>query len=308
MMNDPILVTGVAGFIGSHLVKRLVSQGKSVVALVKKTTDLSRLNSVRDAISFLYADLLDAKAMKEMIQNVRPAGVFHLAASNIASGVTAGDDDVVRVNLLGTKNLMDALIGSECRFFINTGSFMEYGPKDHPVREDDICEPTELYSITKLGATLYGQAMARQHRLPIVTLRLFTPYGPDMQAGRLVYEVVRRAKRGEEISVSDASVTRDFIYIDDILDIFLLISEKADAYRGHIFNCGSGQTVSIGDFVRLALRLTNSSSLVHWNSRPALAYDALLWQADMTKTREIAGWKPHVSLEKGLLNMIEWIE
>lgn len=307
MSRETILITGAAGFIGSHLTKRLASEGKRVIALVKKDTDTSRLDDIQETISFVYTDICDAAAIKEEIRRIKPDGIFHLAASNIASGVTAGHEDVIRVNLLGTKNLIDALVGSSCRFFVNTGSFMEYGPKDHPVREDEMCAPTELYSITKLGATLYGQAMARQHGLPIVTVRLFTPYGPKMQSGRLAYEVVRRALKGEEIEVGDASTTRDFIYVDDIIDLYLAVEENAEKYKGEIFNCGGGQRRGLGDFVRLVLRLTNSSSLVHWNSRPALAYDGLLWQADITKAHEAFGWKPKVSLEEGVRRMIAWM-
>lgn len=309
-MNNtrPILVTGAGGFIGSHIVHRLLEDGHSVAVLVKKETDLWRLAAVEKDITKVRASLLDKDALEGELVDLNPAGVFHLAASNIASGVTAGDGNVVNANLLGTKKLIDSLADIEYSFFIQTGSFMEYGPKMHPVREDDMPEPTELYSITKLGATLYANAVARQMDKPLVTLRLFTPYGPYMQMGRLVSEVIRRALAEEPIELSDRSITRDFIFIDDVVDLCMEMMSAAKRFPGEIFNCGSGRAVRMEDFINMVCELTHTTSDVRWGARPVLKYDAALWQADMSKVHQHVGWRPRYSLSEGIQETIAWIE
>ena len=304
-----ILVTGGAGFIGSHLVKRLLKDGHSVHLLLKKSTNCSHLQNELKHLNCHYIDLLDMAELKKLIQSIKPQGIFHLAASNIASGVTASDQEVLNTNILCFKNLVDSVNEIDYEFLINTGSFMEYGPKTWAVKETDLCEPTELYSISKLSATLYGQAMARKFNKPIITFRLFTPYGPAMQAGRLVYEVINCALKNIDIEVTNREVARDFIFVEDIVDLYIKAMFKAkDAAVGEIFNLGSGKAVSIGDLVDMVVQKTASHSQINWGNKPLLAYDSKLWQADMNKTFQTFAWKPKYSLMDGLDSTIEYFK
>lgn len=306
--SKDILVTGGAGFIGSHLVKRLLKDGHNVHLLLKKSTNCDRLVSEMPYLHCHNVDLLNKTELKEFLQKIKPQGIFHLAASNIASGVTASDEDVLNTNILGFKNLVDSVTEIDYDFLINTGSFMEYGPKARPVKESDLCEPTELYSISKLSATLYGQAMANKFNKPIITFRLFTPYGPSVQKGRLIYEVVNRALKNIEIEVTNREVARDLIFVEDIVEIYIKSMSVAKNVRGEIFNLGSGAAVSIGELVELVLKKTASSSEVRWGNKPLLAYDSKLWQADMTKTFQTFDWKPSYSLEEGINKTIEYFK
>ncbi len=309
-MNNalPILVTGAGGFIGSSVVHRLLQDGHTVAILVKEETDLWRLASIRDQVTIINTSLHDREALTREMQRCNPKGVFHFAASNIASGVTAKDQTVVDVNLLGTKNLIDSLAEIRYSFFVQTGSFMEYGPKSHPIKEEEYCEPTELYSITKLGATLYGQSVAHQKNKPIVTLRLFTPYGPRVQAGRLVHEMIRRALANETIQLTDRAITRDFIFIDDLVDLCLEMMTVAETKKGEVFNCGSGTATTLETIGNTVLELTDSQSKIDWGKRAVLAYDGTLWQADMSKVFEHTTWKPQHTLEEGIAKTIKWMK
>ncbi len=304
--NNTILVTGAAGFIGSYVVRRLVSEGFKVTALVKATSDLWRIKDISDKIDFCEANILNFNELKEQLEKIKPQGVFHLAASNIRSGVTAPDEEVININLIGTRNLMQAMEGVDYEFFINMGSFLEYGPKPQAVKETELCAPTELYSVTKLAATLYGQALAKSKGRPIITFRLFTPYGPAIQPGRLVYELVNRALKNEEISLTKPKVSRDFIYVEDLVDLLLESADKAREYKGEIFNAGSGQGTTLEELADRVLKNTNSSSKINWGSFSVQAYDAELWQADMSKTFTHFNWRPAHSLEKGLAETAKW--
>lgn len=306
--QNTILVTGAAGFIGSNLVAKLVEQGCKVCILVKPSTNLARIQDLLLKVDCCRADLLDFNSLKRELEEIKPQGIFHLAASNIQSGVTAEDDEVVKTNILGTRNLLQALNQIDYDFFINVGSFLEYGPKPGPIKESELCAPTELYSITKLAATLYGQTVARRDNKPIITFRLFTPYGPAIQPGRLIYEVITRSLRNEEINLTQPNIARDFIFVEDIVNLLLEAKDKAKDYKGEIFNVGSGKATTLESIVNEVLKITGSNSKIKWGSFRTVAYDSEIWQADLSKTCSHFVWRPAYTLSAGLSKTVDWFK
>lgn len=301
-----IVITGAGGFLGSHLVRRCIQEGYRVIIFVKPSTDLTRIKDILPQLTSYDVDITDVDRVKTVMQEVRPNGVVHLAASNIKSGVTASDEEVVRVNILGIRNLVTSLAEIDYQFFINTGSFLEYGMKKTALKEEDRCEPTELYSVTKLASTLYGQSVARATGKPIISFRLFTPYGPEIQPGRLIHELVARATRNEEIKLTSPSITRDFVFIDDIIDLYMEGIERAKECKGEIFNLGSGEATALETVVGEVVSITNSKSKVSWGALKNVQYDSDLWQADMAKTFSHFTWRPKHTLKEGLTKTITW--
>lgn len=302
-IQSKIVVTGGAGFVGSHLVRRLVADGKNVVVLVKTTTDRYRLADIPN-LEYLAVDLLNLVELRSVFKSIKVEGVFHLAASNIQSGKTASDDEVVKTNILGIVNLLSALNAHEYSFFVSTGSFLEYGSSLEPVSETRRCEPTELYSITKLASTLYVSELGKRTGRPLVALRVFTPYGPFLQSGRLIHELISCALLGKSISLSRPDVSRDFIYVKDLVDLCIRAAERAIKFPGEIFNAGSGIATSLQSLAGIILSLTKSVSSIKWGNQPLLTYDSIFWQADMSKTFSCLDWKPQYNLIEGLLETI----
>ena len=301
-----ILVTGGAGFIGSHLVRRLLGDGYSVAVLTRETTDMRRLEDVLQRLTVIRDDMSNMPRLKTKLADLKPYGVFHCAASNIKSGVAASEDELIAANVAGTAHLVNTLAGVDYKFFVNSGSYLEYGTKSEPFKESDRCEPLEIYALTKLAATLYCQSVARSAGKPIVTFRIFSPYGPEMEEGRLVYEVVRRARENREIKLTNPETNRDFIHIDDIVDLYVEAMSKADALKGEIFNLGGGKAVTLKDFVGRALRLTGSKSPVRWGGAKVAPYDRGCQEADMKKTLSAFKWRPRRDIDVGIKSMDEW--
>jgi nucleoside-diphosphate-sugar epimerase len=301
-----VLVTGGAGFIGSHLVARLVRRGDQVTVLTKPSSDLSRLDAVRSQVQHDVVDLKDRAALCRAVGALEPEGIFHLAASNIQSGTTASAEEVVASNVLGTFHLLEETLALPYRFLVQTGSFLEYGRQDRPLAEESRCEPRELYAVTKLAATRLGQAQANNHGKPVVTLRVFTPYGPALPTGRLVEQIITRALRGDEIPLTQPTVTRDLIHVTDAVELLLEAAERAIEAKGEVFNAGSGQATTLSTLVDQVLALTGSRSRVRWNAFPPVLYDAFVNQADMTKTLAHFAWRPKHTLESGLQQTIDW--
>ncbi len=306
--SRPILVTGGFGFIGSAMVRRLLDQGEKVTILAKEETRTDRLTDVLDSISVIWNDLQDPILLKEAMETLSPRGVFHFAASNIQSGVISGNQDVVDTNILGTVNLIDALSGMDYDFFINIGSFLEYGMKGRPLVEIDLPEPMNLYSISKLAGTLYGQLVAQKDKKPIVTLRIMTPYGPGIQEGRLVRALLQSAMKDEPVSLSAPSISRDFLYVEDLIDLCLEVAGKADQYGGELFNAGTGIATTLEALSKEVLALTNSKSEVKWGTFKNVSYDSDMWCADMTKTFGAFSWRPQTSLTEGVRKTYEWLK
>lgn len=301
-----VFITGAAGFVGSHLVRKLIKDGYGVHILIRPSTDLERIHDVVPSINLHTGDLADRDGIRRILHGIKPDGIFHLAVSTIASGVTAPADDVIKSNFLGTVNLIDAVRDIDIKFFINTGSFMEYGSKSVPAKESDLCEPMELYSITKLAGTLYASAMAQSAQKPIITFRLLTPYGPFIQKERLIYQVIASALKGSDISLTEPHVARDFIFVDDIVSLYQEAADNAQKFAGKVFNLGSGKLTTINKLLDCVLQYTASSSKVKWGDFPSVSYDKRMWLPDMEKTFSHFSWRPKVTLEDGLEKTIEW--
>ncbi len=307
ILENPILVTGGAGFIGSHLVRRLVKDNYDVCILTRKESDLDRIDDVAKKISIVYDDLSDGEKLGKLLARVNPSGIFHMAASNIKSGVAASEEELVKVNTLGTMHLLRALENIDYKFFINSGSYLEYGSKTSPLKEDDLCQPLEAYALSKLSATLYCQAIARAKNKPILTFRIFSPYGPGMESGRLVHEVTKRAIGNEEIMLTKPETSRDFISVFDIVDIYIEAMNKASSLGGEIFNLGSGKATTLKSLAELILRITASKSPTKWGTAKETVYDRGCQEADMQKTFSAFSWRPRYNLEDGLRQIVSWL-
>lgn len=302
---EKAIVTGAGGFIGSALARRLAGTGIETHAFVRPGSDTARLAGIAAIIH--EVDMSDADSVRSEAASVAGASVFHLAASNIMSGMAASAQTLLATNVLGTDALIAGAIDAGAPAFVSTGSFLEYGPKGVPLAEDMRCDPPEIYSITKLAGTLLVEDAAAKG-LNSVAFRLFTPYGPGIQKGRLIYEAIAKALRNEPLTLTRPSVTRDFIYVEDIVDALIEAAENAGHHAGQIYNLGSGQKTSLEELGQLVLSLTGSSSELAWGSAQSVAYDTDTWQADMAKTFGAFAWRPRTSLAEGIDRTIAWMK
>ncbi|OHA18445.1 MAG: hypothetical protein A2664_00685 [Candidatus Taylorbacteria bacterium RIFCSPHIGHO2_01_FULL_46_22b] len=301
-----VLVTGATGFVGSHLVHRLISDGYRVHVLVRKGADTKRIADIADKLVFHEGDLTDQKSLEKIVVSIKPTGIFHLAAQTVAPGISAIGEEMTKNNLLGTINLAQSLQSIAYDFFVYSGSFIEYKPTDHPVKETDVCEPVEPYGVSKLAATRFLSELAIKESKPIVTLRFFTPYGPEIQKGKLIDQIISNALNNTPIQLTRPSIARDFLYIDDLVDLLIESAEKANDLRGEIFNAGSGVKTTIKELVAAVIKEIGSTSKIVWDETKASKYDSDFWQADMTKTFKNFSWRPQTSLQSGLRQTIEW--
>jgi nucleoside-diphosphate-sugar epimerase len=301
-----VLITGSTGFIGANLARRCLKSGSDVYIMSRSTSDRWRIKDILAKVKDYKADLSDYERLETVLQKIRPDIVYHTA---VYGGNSAQKDFrmIVESNLIGTANLINACKKVDLELFVNTGSSSEYGVKAAPMREDEPLGPVNDYGFSKAAATLYCQAAARNEGLPIVTLRLFSPYGSYEGPNRLISSAILACLRGENPRVSSLSFVRDFVFINDVLDAYLKVVEAPNVSE-KIFNIGSGEQHSVGDVVDTVIKLTGKEVIPvigapqRWKSEPAM------WQADISRARKHLGWSPRHNLEQGLTATIEWFQ
>lgn len=306
MRTQKVLVTGASGFVGANLVRRLVRKDYEVHIFTRATSNKWRLTDVLSKLNDHPVDLLEEKKLKGSIKKIKPEIIFHLAAAGIYGGVHLPEKRLIETNFLGTVNLLNACNDIDYKCFVNTGSSSEYGPKSHPMKETDVCEPINMYGITKYATTLYGSFVAKTKDKPVVEFRLFSPFGPYDNHTRLITYAIINALENNDLNLADPKAVRDYIYIEDILDLYMKNIDKAHELKGEVFNVGSGSQTTIYYVVNKIMDLTQSKSSVNWGSVNGRSWDTEKWEANIEKTSKFFDWKPVYNIDEGLKKTISW--
>lgn len=300
-----VFVTGATGFIGLHLVRRLVFEKANVHILFHSQKNLYRLRSVLPSVKCWKGDLGDRAALKKLIKRVNPQVIFHLAGFGVHSGQT-DFLKLAEINILGLVNLLFSLQELEFDRFIYSGTSAEYGPSNMPMSERQIPDPVTFYGATKAAGTFLAQAFARVHHKKVVGLRPFYVYGPDEGSDRLVSTVIRRGRDGQQLKVTSLNEKRDFIYIDDVIDAYILAATK-NIESPSVMNIGMGKESCLGDVIELVERKIGRKIKVEEGAYPFRPWKSSCWAADVSKAKKLLGWKPKYTLSEGIDKIIEWV-
>ena len=300
-----VFITGISGFVGAGLARSFLADGVEVHGLVRPSSNLWRLEDIKDSLHLHVGDLLDEPSIRKALTTARPDVLFHLAAYGVQP-MQKDTEMLFRSTLFSTMKLLDCAKDVGVGMCINTGSSSEYGTKDHPMREDEILEPNTPYAMAKALQTLYCQWFAKEEILPVITLRLFSVYGPYEEATRFVSTLVTKALKHEDIPLANPTNARDFVYIDDVIDAYRAAATKPQL-SGQIFNVGSGVQSTLQEAFDLATHLSKSTSKPLFGEYKNRTFDTTTWVADMSKTHTQLGIFPKFSLEDGLQATIDWM-
>lgn len=303
-----VLVTGGAGFIGSHLVDRLMLDGHEVVVL----DDLSsgRLENIKHHLNergfhFLKGDIRNVRTVEESLKGVD--AVIHEAA--IASVPLSIENPSLtnEVNVSGTLNLLKASSKAKVKRFVYASSCAVYGAaSDLPISEDVQLKPLSPYAASKLAAEEHCETFYKNYGLETVSLRYFNVYGQRQTAGEyagVMVKFLERIRKGQPpVIFGDGEQTRDFIYIVDVVGATLLAMNRKGA-AGGVFNIGTGEAATINRLCDLFLKALGRPDLrpAYEDAKPG---DIKHSQADIAKARQVLGFQPKVSLEQGIKELI----
>lgn len=300
-------MTGASGFIGSHLIRRLVAEGAEVHALTPTVSSVypGRLLDLRDQILLHEANLTDRGAMEELARQTRPSVIFHLAAYTHVGKSWQRVDECVQTNVQGTVNLLKALEKVGYDRFINTGTSEIYGNIDVPFREDALVNPRSPYAVSKYSAERFCRMFHEALGWPIVLVRPFNAYGPAQTPDRVIPETIVRGLRRQKFKMTSGRQTREFNFVEDLVEGFVALA-TTPGIEGELFNLGCGEGVAILDVVTLTLELMGNPIGPDVGALPDRPNEIWRMHCDPTRARERLGWAPKHSLREGLEKTIQW--
>lgn len=305
-----VVVTGAAGFIGSHLSERLLAAGHDVVGIdcfadyyprARKEQNLEICSS-NDRFHFEEADLVDAD-LSPLLDGA--AVVYHLAGQpGVRPSWGNQFDRYVRDNVIATQRLLEALKGTPIKRLVFAGSSSVYGDAEKfPTKEGALPRPVSPYGVTKLAAEHLTHLYTRNFGIPAVSVRYFTVYGPRQRPDMAFSRFMEALTAGEDIEVfGDGEQTREFTYVSDAVEGTIKAS-TADV-AGQVFNLGGGSRVTVNKV--LATLEEISGIAVRRQNLPAAPGDPRHTGASINLARERLGWEPRVSLREGLARQWEW--
>jgi UDP-glucuronate 4-epimerase len=306
-----LLVTGGAGFIGSHLVERLLSGGHPVTVVddfnefYEPAAKRKNCAGFRDKVRLVEADIRGQKEMRRVFAEEKFDAVIHLAARAGVRPSLVEPRLYTEVNVLGTQNLLELAREFGVRKFIFGSSSSVYGVNEKvPFSESDpIFKPISPYAATKLAGEAFCHVYHHLYGIDMVCLRFFTVYGPRQRPDLSIYKFTRAIARAEPVEIyGDGTARRDFTWIDDILQGVLACLDRPLGYE--IINLGESRTVPLMELVHLIEKAMGKTASIRW--LPAQPGDVPITYADITKAKKLLGYNPQVQLEDGIPRFVDW--
>ena len=322
----PILVTGAAGFVGFHLSKRLLEEGKTVIGFDNvndyydvrlKTARLDILNEY-EGFTFIKGDLADKQAVEAIFSEYRPEIVVNLAAQAGVRYSITNPDAYISSNLVGFFNILECCRNYPVEHLVYASSSSVYGSnKKVPyATEDKVDNPVSLYAATKKSNELMAHAYSKLYKIPSTGLRFFTVYGPYGRPDMAYFGFTNKLVKGEKIQIFNyGDMKRDFTYIDDIVTGIVNIMQKTpketeDGAPYKVYNIGNNQPENLLYFVETLEKCLMEEGIINKKAEkellPMQPGDVYQTYADVTDLMKDFDFKPSTSLEEGLSKFAKW--
>ena len=319
-----VLVTGGAGFIGSHLVEEyLINEAEKVVVLDDFSTGtMENLDDMRDErLKIVKGSILDFAQLNMIVKKEKIDIIDHLAAElEVYTGIKDAERDA-KINILGTLNVLNAALKNNVEKVLFASSGAVYGQAKYlPIDEEHPLEPHWPYGVSKLAAERYVLQYNKLFGLNTTAFRYSIVYGPKEWFGRVLTMFIKRIflENKPPVVFGDGSQTRDFVYVKDVVKAHMLAIEKQES-AGKVFNIGSGEGVSVKELANMLVKASNKGfdilydnpkegSASHFQpERIRLQGELVNFILDCSKAEEILGWRPQTDFNKGVTKEIEWI-
>jgi len=302
-----VLVTGGAGFIGSHVVEGLIKEGFSPIVVDNLST--GKTENLNPKALFYQQDIEDEEMMERIFMLHKPVYVFHLAAQSSVSISVRNPVEDARTNILGTLVLLQKSVkyGVKKFIFSSTGGAIYGDNVNIPTSEEELPNPISPYGIAKLSVERYLDFFSKEYNLDYVSLRYSNVYGPRQdpygEAG-VVAIFTNKMLRGEKVTIfGDGEYIRDYIYVDDVVRANILSVEKG---KNMVLNIGTGRGTTVNDLFKML------KNIIGYTGEPVYAPprkgDVRKSVLDCSKAKQILGWEPKVSLEEGLRRTVEYFK
>ncbi len=291
--NKRVLVTGGNGYLGSFLVKALEKENANVF-VVSRNSEL--------LYNHFAVDITDFDAIHKVVQEIQPDIVFHLAANISRNRDFAIYTDMAKVNVTGTLNVLQALQNLDAHFIFTSSSEI-YGNNKSPFHENQLPKPVSPYSLSKINAEMLIQTYCLNHNKKFTNLRIFNFYGEHMPEDFFIPQMINSLKREEDFLMTKGEQTRDFLYVDDVVQALLLTAKNTNSYN-ETMNVCSGKGTKLSELAAAVNERMNTKAKIILGAIPYR--DNEVWEmiGDNSKIKQKLGFEPQVNLENGIKRVL----
>jgi len=297
--KESILIIGGTGFIGKNVVKEAVRRKYRVTVFSKRKC---HKNNRIDDVEYIKVNISNKKLLSKELRGKTFENVINIGGYVNHGNYDHSGKEIIDSHLLGTINVVDQLNKQKLKCYVNIGSSDEYGDNPSPQNEIMRESPISSYSFAKSASTHFLQMLFREHGFPVVIFRLFLVYGPGQDTNRLIPHIIDGCIKNQEFHLSPGGQTRDFCYIDDVVNAIFLALDKKNIH-GEVINIGSGIPVKIKDLVLLIQSLIGKGK-PQFGKVPYRKGENMSLYADISKARRLLNWQPKVSLSNGIQRML----
>jgi GDP-4-dehydro-6-deoxy-D-mannose reductase len=310
-----VLITGITGFVGSHLAEYCLARGDiDVFGTVRWRSRMENVEDVAGDIELIDCDLRDAVAVKHCLEEVKPDYLFHLAAQSFVPTSWKAPSETMVTNIVGEVNIFEAAreLGLKARIQI-AGSSEEYGmvfEDEVPIKETNPLRPLSPYGVSKVGQDLLGYQYHKSYDLDIVRTRAFNHTGPrrgDVFVTSNFCKQVAMIEKGKKepvLEVGNLDARRDFTDVRDIVAGYWMALEKGEP--GDVYNLGSGRDMTIRELLDMIMGLTEADIEVRQDPARMRPSDVMILLADISKFRELTGWEPKIPFDQTLRDLLDY--
>ena len=314
MSGVKVLITGITGFVGSHLAELLLAEKENVHGAILFGDSAGNIEHIRNNLHLHECDLKNAFAVKELIDKIKPDHIYHLAAQSFVKTSWDSPVDTFTTNVVGTLNLFEAVraAGIKPRILLS-GSGEEYGlvsGDELPVKETDPLKPVSPYAVSKITQDFLGYQYFKSCGIPTIRIRAFNMTGPrrgeDFVDSNFARQLVLIEKKMKDpvLEVGNLDPRRDFTDVRDAVKAYWLAMNKCEA--GEAYNVCSGKAVKIHDLLDMLIRISGVEARVKQDKGRMRPADIDIMQGDNSKIRKATGWKPEIPLEKSLRDLLDY--
>ena len=303
-LDGPILIIGASGFIGSNILIKILKHRNDVFGTSFSGKNW-RLNKINSSV-VVHMNMCDKESIKNIFTKINPKTIFDCSSF----GAYSFEDShklIHKTNYICFIEMLEIAYKYNISAYIHAGSSSEYGLNSKKPHENDELIPNSHYAVSKVAASAVVKYYGKIIRFPILNLRLYSVYGPYEDSSRLIPVLCKKVVNKKLPTFAGQSISRDFIYIDDVVDAFITSAVKInpDIY-GESINIGTGREIKLSEVAKIAKNIFQINKKVVFSSNSKRHWDTKNWFADVGKAKEIIGWKSCTDFEDGLLKTSEW--
>lgn len=303
--KDVILIIGISGFVGRNLLNRLIQDDCQIYG-IKKTKNINS-EIFNERVKILNCDITDFRKLNEIINNINPNYIFHLAGNTSRDISIEIIDSMVDVNIIGTLNILKSCLTLEnLKSFVMLGTSEEYGNNKTPYIEKLKEDPVSPYSLSKTCSYYICKMFYNIYKVPVVYLRASLVYGPGQPETMFIPSLVSTLAKNKPFEMTLGEQTRNFIYVDDLIE-YLIMASTSSKCSGQIINIGN-ENIKIIDVARKIGKKMNKLHLIKPGAKEYRKNEIMKYEVDISKSIKFFKWRPQINLDAGLEKIISSYE